>query len=218
MKKIFLIIGLLIIYIFIIHHKLATAFIEKIDLNLLDDELAIIFLSSDNYKSVLLKDNSMNSLLIFDIDNSKNLNKNLNKFIDTKLDYLFVTEDFQIDFDIDYSIKDSLNNNTNINDYIINTNDNIIIISNNNYNLCIYDIGSNDNIDGCNFIYFLNMNYQINLNENLKAIFYEKYIENKFKENTYIKWIDNYDMTDDVYHILKLSPTSYDIITIPNQN
>ena len=218
MKKILLIIVLLVLYILILHHKLSTVFIEKIDLNLLDDELAIIFLTSDNYKSILLKDSSMNSLLIFDINRSKNLNKNLNKFVENKLDYLFVTEDFKVDFNINYAVKDYLNNNTNINDYLININDNIITISNNNYNLCIYDVGSNDNIENCNFIYFLNMNYQLDLNEDLKAIFYEKNIENKFKENTYTKWIDNYDMSDAIYNILKLSSDSYDIITIPNQN
>ena len=84
MKRNILLLILLSIYIFIFYYKLSVVFIEKIDLKLLDDELAIIFLSSDTYKSILLKDNYMNSLIVFDISSSKHLSKNLNKFIEIK--------------------------------------------------------------------------------------------------------------------------------------
>lgn len=217
MKKIIFILILIFLYFIIINKKLSTTFIEKIDLNLLDDELAVIFLSSDSYKTVLLKDRNSTALLVMDLDNDKNLSKNLNKFIDTRLDYLFLNKS-NINVDIDYSIKDTLNDKISMEKFFINRNDNIIYISNNTYNLCLYNIGENNNVEDCDFVYFLDMDIQVNMKENMKAVFYEKKIANIFKENTYIKWIDNYELSNDAYNILKLSKDSYDIITIPSGN
>lgn len=217
MKKIISILILLLLYFIIINKKLSTAFIEKIDLNLFDDELAVIFLSSDSYKTVLLKDKSSTTLLVLDLKNDKDLRKNLNKFVDNKLDYLFLKEK-NMNLNVDYSIKDVLNDKVNMEKFFINRNDNIIYINNNTYNLCLYNIGKNNNVENCDFIYFLDMDIQVNMKENMKAVFYEKKIANKFKENSYIKWIDNYELSNDVYNILKLSNDSYDIITIPSEN
>lgn len=201
-----------------INKKLETAFIEKIDLNLLDDEVAIIFLSSDNYKTILLHDNDTTSLLVLDFKDSKNLVKNLNKFIDKKLNNLFLVDQSKINLDMDYDIKDILKDSVNMGKYQIKKQDNIIEIKNSKYNLCLYNTGVNNDIDSCDFIYFINMDFQLNMSDNLKAVFYEKNIASKFKENTYIKWIDNYELSSDTYNILKLSKDSYDVITLPNEN
>lgn len=217
MKKIIFILFLLLLYFFLINQKLTTVFIEKIDLNLKNDELAVIFLSSDSYKTILLKDKDETSLLVLDINNSKKLEKNINKFIDERLDYLFLNNK-EISLDINYSVKDILNNETNMDNFTIRKKFNIIEINNYKYNLCIYNVGSNNDISNCDFIYFINMDYQISMSENLKAVFYEKKVASKFKENTYIKWIDNYELSSDTYNILKLSKDSYDVITIPNEN
>lgn len=217
MKKIIFILFLLLLYFFLINRKLTTVFIEKIDLNLADDELAVIFLSSDSYKTILLKDKDETSLLVLDISNSKKLEKNINKFIDERIDYLFLNTK-EISLDINYSVKDVLNNEINVDNFTIRKNTNIIEINNYKYNLCIYNVGSNNDVSNCDFIYFINMDYQINMSENLKAVFYEKKVASKFKENTYIKWIDNYELSSDTYNILKLSKDSYDVITIPNEN
>ena len=91
------------------------------------------------------------------------------------------------------------------------------MINNDNYNICLYDIGVNNLVNSCDFIYFLNMDYQVSLSEDVKAIFYENKIASKFKENSYIKWIDNYELNNDIYNILKVSKDSYDVITIPNK-
>lgn len=217
MKRVIFIFVILFFYFIIINKKIETTFIEKIDLNLLDDEVAIIFLSSDSYKSILLKSNNDTSLLALDINNSKKLNKNINKFVDRKIDYLFLNNK-EINIDIDYSVKDILNNEINMENFIIRKQSNIIEINNHKYSLCIYDVGNNNDVSNCDFLYFINMDYQISMSEALKAVFYEKKVANKFKENTYIKWIDNYELSSDTYNILKLSSDSYDIITIPNEN
>ncbi len=217
MKKIIFILFLLLLYFFLINQKLAMTFIEKIDLNLADDELAVIFLTSNEYKTILLKDKTETSLIVLDISSSKKLEKNINKFIDERIDYLFLNNK-EISLDINYSVKDVLNIETNMDNFTIRKNSNIIEINNHKYNLCIYDVGNNNNVSNCDFIYFMNMDYQINMSENLKAVFYEKKIASKFKENTYIKWIDNYELSSDNYNILKLSKDSYDVITIPNEN
>ncbi len=218
MKRVIFILVILFFYLIIINKKIETAFIEKIDLNLLDDELAVVFLSSNNYKTILLHDDDMNSLLVLDVNDSKMLVRNLNKFMDRKLDNLFILDKHQKNLDIDYSVKDVLNDSINMGKYQISKIDNIIEISNNKYNLCVYNTGLNNDITKCDFIYFINMDIQLNMNESLRAVFYEKNIANKFKENTYIKWIDNYELSNDTYNILKLSNDSYDVITLPNKN
>lgn len=216
MKKIILIITLFLFCILVIDIKIKTAFIEKIDLNLDDSELAVIFLSSEEYKAVLIKNNLSTSLIVLDYKENKTFNDDLNKFVENKLDFVFLNKP-DIKLNIDYSIKDILSNSIKTESYSILKNQNIIMINNDNYNICLYDIGVNNLVNSCDFIYFLNMDYQVSLGEDVKAIFYENKIANKFKENSYIKWIDNYELSNDIYNILKISKDSYDVITIPNK-
>lgn len=216
MKKIILIITLFLFCILVINIKIKTAFIEKIDLNLDDSELAVIFLSSEEYKAVLIKNNLSTSLIVLDYKENKTFNDDLNKFVENKLDFVFLNNP-DIKLNIDYSIKDILSNSIKTESYSILKNQNIIMINNDNYNICLYDIGVNNLVNSCDFIYFLNMDYQVSLSEDVKAIFYENKIASKFKENSYIKWIDNYELSNDIYNILKVSKDSYDVITIPNK-
>lgn len=216
MKKIILIITLFLFCILVINIKIKTAFIEKIDLNLDDSELAVIFLSSEEYKAVLIKNNLSTSLIVIDYKENKTFNDDLNKFVENKLDFVFLNNP-DIKLNIDYSIKDILSNSIKTESYLILKNQNIIMINNDNYNICLYDIGVNNLVNSCDFIYFLNMDYQVSLSEDVKAIFYENKIASKFKENSYIKWIDNYELSNDIYNILKISKDSYDVITIPNK-
>lgn len=216
MKKIILIITLFLFCILVINIKIKTAFIEKIDLNLDDSELAVIFLSSEEYKAVLIKNNLSTSLIVLDYKENKTFNDDLNKFVENKLDFVFLNNP-DIKLNIDYSIKDILSNSIKTESYSILKNQNIIMINNDNYNICLYDIGVNNLVNSCDFIYFLNMDYQVSLSEDVKAIFYENKIASKFKENSYIKWIDNYELSNDIYNILKISKDSYDVITIPNK-
>ena len=216
MKKIILIITLFLFCILVINIKIKTTFIEKIDLNLDDSELAVIFLSSEEYKAVLIKNNLSTSLIVLDYKENKTFNDDLNKFVENKLDFVFLNNP-DIKLNIDYSIKDILSNSIKTESYSILKNQNIIMINNDNYNICLYDIGVNNLVNSCDFIYFLNMDYQVSLSEDVKAIFYENKIASKFKENSYIKWIDNYELSNDIYNILKISKDSYDVITIPNK-
>lgn len=216
MKKIILIITLFLFCILVINIKIKTAFIEKIDLNLDDSELAVIFLSSEEYKAVLIKNNLSTSLIVIDYKENKTFNDDLNKFVENKLDFVFLNNP-DIKLNIDYSIKDILSNSIKTESYSILKNQNIIMVNNDNYNICLYDIGVNNLVNSCDFIYFLNMDYQVSLSEDVKAIFYENKIASKFKENSYIKWIDNYELSSDIYNILKISKDSYDVITIPNK-
>lgn len=200
-------------------YKITPSFIEKINLNLQEDEIAIIFLSSDNYKSILVKDNDFNYLIVLEFN--KNINKlknNLNKFVNSNINYLLIDDSLVTKMKINYETKHDFDENLNINNLMIEKNNNIITLSNREFNLCIYDVGKNNNLDNCDFVYFSNIEYKININEKLKTIFYEKDILNKFKEETYIKWIDNYEIDNEYYTILKLSNDTYDIITIPIEN
>jgi len=215
-KKIILIITLFLLYILIINIKVKTASIEKINLNLNENELAVIFLSSKEYKAVMLKTNLSTSLVVINYKKNKNLNNEVKKFIEDKLDFLFLNNS-NIKLDIDYSVLDILKDFVKTESYTILKKQNIIIINNDNYNICLYDVGINNSVDGCDFIYFLNMDYKINLSEEIKAIFYENDIATKFKENNYIKWIDNYELSTNIYNILKISNNSYDVITIPSE-
>lgn len=219
MKKVILIFTVIIISLIFLKQKITSSFIEKINLKLQEDEVAIIFLSSDNYKSILVKDNDFNYLIVLEFNKSINeLKNNLNKFVNSSINYLLIDDSLVTKMKINYEAKHNLDEKLNINNLMIEKNDNIIILSNPKFNLCIYDVGKNNNLDNCDFVYFSNIEYKININEKLKAIFYEKDVLNKFKEETYIKWIDNYEIDNECYTILKLTNDGYDIITIPIEN
>ena len=132
-----------------------------------------------------------------------------------KLDNVFIKNNIKIDINIKYTMKDYIRNYVNFSNYSIVGNNNIVSINNNKYNFCIVESGINKDISNCDFIYFISLDKEFNVNDNIKAVFYSKDIKNLFKESNYTKWVDNYEIEENCYYALKIIDDDYEVITIP---
>lgn len=199
MKRVFIIAFLLLFYSLIINQKIKSAFAESIDLNLIEDEIGVIFIHNDTSDYLYIKDNNYNNVILLD-DNSKDMEKIVKIFGGKKIDNLIYNKNI---------------NNTNLNNINISKNNNIIKIKIYDYYLCIYDSGVNNDISGCTFTYFRDSNEDININDNNKVVIFEENEEENFQEKLYTKWIDTYTLDDDNYTIIKIRKDNYNIINIP---
>lgn len=215
MKKIVFIIIMFCICLLIISYKVKNVSIEKINFNLYENEILFAFLSSNNNKAILIMDKDKNNLLVLDLKNSKDFNNDLSKFVSNKLDNVFIKNNIKIDINIKYTMKDYIRNYVNFSNYSIVGNNNIVSINNNKYNFCIVESGINKDISNCDFIYFISLDKEFNVNDNIKAVFYSKDIKNLFKESNYTKWVDNYEIEENCYYALKITDDDYEVITIP---
>lgn len=215
MKRIVFIIIMFCICLLIISYKVKNVFIEKINFNLYENEILFTFLSSNNNKAILIMDKDKNNLLVLDLKNSKDFNNDLSKFVSNKLDNVFIKNNIKIDINIKYTMKDYIRNYVNFSNYSIVGNNNIVSINNNKYNFCIVESGINKDISNCDFIYFISLDKEFNVNDNIKAVFYSKDIKNLFKESNYTKWVDNYEIEENCYYALKITYDDYEVITIP---
>lgn len=215
MKRIVFIIIMFCICLLIISYKVKNVSIEKINFNLYENEILFTFLSSSNNKAILIMDKDKNNLLVLDLKNSKDFNNDLSKFVSNKLDNVFIKNNIKIDINIKYTMKDYIRNYVNFSNYSIVGNNNIVSINNNKYNFCIVESGINKDISNCDFIYFISLDKEFNVNDNIKAVFYSKDIKNLFKESNYTKWVDNYEIEENCYYALKIIDDDYEVITIP---
>ena len=215
MKRIVFIIIMFCICLLIISYKVKNVSIEKINFNLYENEILFTFLSSSNNKAILIMDKDKNNLLVLDLKNSKDFNNDLSKFASNKLDNVFIKNNIKIDINIKYTMKDYIRNYVNFSNYSIVGNNNIVSINNNKYNFCIVENGINKDISNCDFIYFISLDKEFNVNDNIKAVFYSKDIKNLFKESNYTKWVDNYEIEENCYYVLKITDDDYEVITIP---
>lgn len=215
MKRIVFIIIMFCICLLIISYKVKNVSIEKINFNLYENEILFTFLSSSNNKAILIMDKDKNNLLVLDLKNSKDFNNDLSKFVSNKLDNVFIKNNIKIDINIKYTMKDYIRNYVNFSNYSIVGNNNIVSINNNKYNFCIVESGINKDISNCDFIYFISLDKEFNVNDNIKAVFYSKDIKNLFKESNYTKWVDNYEIEENCYYALKITDDDYEVITIP---
>lgn len=212
MKKIILIFILIFIYIIIITKKVQQTFIEKIDFKLKEDETVLLFIRNDN-KAIYLSNN--NNLLLLEYKNDKVLN-NLNMIGIKKINNLILLND--VETKISKENKYVLNKNLNINNLDINRKDNIIELKYNNYKLCIYDKGNNKKLSDCDFVYMLDIDNDVLLNDNILAVFYDEKIGDKYLEKYYELWVDSYIIDSKSYVFIKFSKEDYEIITIPFEN
>lgn len=215
MKRIVFIIIMFCICLLIISYKVKNVSIEKINFNLYENEILFTFLSSSDNKAILIMDKDKNNLLVLDLKNSKDFNNDLSKFVSNKLDNVFIKNNIKIDINIKYTMKDYIRNYVNFSNYSIVGNNNIVSINNNKYNFCIVESGINKDISNCDFIYFISLDKEFNVNDNIKAVFYSKDIKNLFKESNYTKWVDNYEIEENCYYALKITDDDYEVITIP---
>lgn len=172
---------------------------------------SIIFYNSNNINSVIIYSNNKYILYIL---NGNKINLNNYYKILPRIDYIISRNNINLDKKVidTYRIYQSIK----LNDITV-TIDDKIEINLNNENICIYDknISELGDYSLCNYIYILNneKDVYINLNDNMKVLFYNEYskFSNKFLEHLYTTWIDTYTVTKDTLIILELSDSDYNI-------
>ena len=199
MKKLLIVI-IVAIELCILDHKIEPAFIEKVNLKMKTNELAISFLFDDN-KTILLSTTDINILIIIESSDSKKLNSVLKKFNASKIDYIN---------DINKSTYD---------DYVIGNitikkQDNNIQINYLNNDFCICQ---NDFVfSKCDYIYLVNPSENTTFINDPKLVLYDK-LNDDFIEKMYDKWVDTYYLDTNNYNIVKINSENYNIINIPTK-
>lgn len=207
LKRIFIIIILIIIYVFIIKIKTKDVFLSKVDLNLRENEVAIVLYNDDMSTYFYIVDNGINNLFLFEPLKDKKVNEFLSAFHISKLDNLFSYSESKLNSINKFSLYDK-NKINNIEYY----NFKIKIFD---YTFCTYQENINNNIDDCTFIYFNAIDKSINLSNSNKVVIYKDSMPDNFKEMLYTKWIDIYELSSENYTVIKIVEDNYNIINIP---
>lgn len=172
----------------------------KEDYNILEDN-SIRFIKSDTSISFLInKDNTFYLLVI-------------NGTTITDTDYLIKIDNtkYNINCTEEYLLKDTLV----LQDIIFKINDKIEIILNNKI-FCIYlDKLNKDNFSECDFIYLYNIDkdFYITLNDNLLVLFYDAYTKFNYKFMYELSkvWIDSYTISNDSYTTLTIYEDNFSV-------
>lgn len=193
MKKLYLIFLLVILNFGLFYVRIFSNQLKKIDLKLKDDELAIIILSLDASKSILLHKTNLFSLYTFSYIDDKDLEQNVSLFTDN-VDYVFMSEEYPLS----YPFKSVL--------------DGVVVLQGiqiepsrvhfRNKTFCINEI------DSCDYIY---LTKEIELPENVDAIFYDESLPTSYIESLHQKWLDVYKVTNKSYTILVLND-DYEVV------
>lgn len=201
MKNIFKFLILFIIS-FIFFSDIQSTSIEKIDLNLQDNELGIIFLNLENSNSMLLSLNGKNILYVLNYTKFDDINNYLKPF-NLSIDYIIVNSDYNI------SLKDKiiLDKYLYINNIFFNK-DQYVMISYGDKSLCI-----DPSLNNCDYVYY-SYDIPIYINDNTKLFLYNDIITDKYLKEVYNKWIDSYKISKNIYTILKIKD-NYEVLEIP---
>ena len=218
MKKVLFIFFLIILYTIIITKKIDQAFIEKIDLNLKEHEMGITFISLDDSKSLLINKDQTKILVILEYLNSRKINDILKIFDVNKLDYILMSNDYSIDLKTD-NCEIIVNKELEIADIEFKAIKNIIQIEYLEHNFCVYSGLNPTKLNNeCHYVYFLNINKDVTINDSTDMIFYNEGTNSDFLEPVFDKWVDIYMIKKDYYVTLKLDEDTYDTITLPLTN
>ena len=196
MKKLIIIILLIISTYFISGIKKVS--VENINLSLLDNELGVIFINTNDNNGLLLSLNNKNILYILKYNNYNEI-KNFLKPLNINIDYVVMNSDYNI-----------TGNKILFNDYLYLNNitfnkQEYIMINYNDLTLCI-----NPKYNNCDYVYYTN-DIKFYINDNTKAFIYN---DNININELYDKWIDSYKINKNVYTIMKIK-NNYEIIEIP---
>ncbi len=186
MKKVYLIIVLVIVNLFLLCGKIYSNKLKNINLKLKEDEIAVVILSLQDSKSLLVKAQDIYLLYTFSYENSKNLENNVALFTE-KVDYVFMNEEYPLS----YPYKIQLDELTVIQNIQLEPNR----LHYNNYTFCINEK------ENCDFIY---LTKEIGDIQQKSTIFYDEFLAQEYIESFHDDWIDVYKITNESYTILVL--------------
>ena len=185
MKKVLVICLLLALNLCVVYAKIKDQKLDRVDINLKDNEIGIVIINLEQSKSLLIKYKNKNILYLFNYLGKQNIDSSTNIFTD-KIDYIYMNNDFS------YKTNNKIIGHKNIDDLTLLPNK--IIYK--EKTICINQ--SND----CDFV-IINQN-DILLNKDIKALFYTNNLSTSYLDYLNTFWVDKY----------RLSNQSYTIITI----
>lgn len=198
MKRIILLIVLVIINCVILYTKIESSNIDKIDLELKNNEVGVVFFDD----LILFKINNKNIVYLLDNYKDSNTMVKLKPFV-YKLDYVLMNKNHNINIGDNKIIDDEIEINDIEFDY-----DDYLEVKYYNYKLCV-DVNE---VNDCDFLFYTKNN-KIFINENTKAIFYSNNIDRKYIDNFSNKWIDSYKIGNGLYTVMKIN-SFYEVIEI----
>lgn len=194
--------------------RVDKTFVEKINLNLKENEMGVTFISLEDSNSLLINKDKLRILVVLKYNKGKGLKSVLDMFGATDLDYILMNKYY----DINISAKNIMvNERLSFNNINFEISKNFIKLNYLNHNFCIYNKTYPSIIKkGCQYIYILDVYKKVNIkNDNINMIFYNEESNSELLEPLFDKWIDIYMIKNNYYVTLKLDEDSYDIITLP---
>ena len=185
MRKIVVIIVLLVFNFYIAYAKIKDNNLDRVDIALDNDELAIIVITLDTSTSLLLKRNDEYLLFLIDYTNDKKLKKNIKVFTD-KLSEVYMNQNYNYDGKV-------ITNKVSFNDVIL-TKDTILYKGK---KICI------NHSEDCH--YSIITQKDILVDEKVEAVFYRNNLSDSYINYLSTLWIDKYRLTTDNYTVITLA-------------
>lgn len=210
MKKIFFIILVITLELVLLTNKTQHVFIEKIDLKLKTNELAITFLFSKDNKTLLLNTKENKILIVLNLNNKTKILTDLENFNSSNLTYLLGFKYYDITSDNKMIIKKSQQ----IENIIISEDNHNLKINYLDHNFCFYFNDYKQNFNNCHYVYIEKPNDDTNFLDEPELILYYN-LNEEFTEEMYDKWVDTFYLDPAYYNVIKFNIESYNIVNIP---
>lgn len=212
MKRFFLLVFLFTFCLLSFKSKIEDVFVEKIYLNLKENEIGITILSDSDNKGLLISQNDQHILFLFQYNNFISLKENLDLFDVKRIKNVYTTFDRKINVfgvsskEFEGSLRSSF--------FKIEKKEDLINIQLKDHNFCIYDDGKNGDFSECDFVYMLNFSKEMDLSDDIQLLFLEENGNADLLKNLYEKWIDSY-FVHNQYITVKILDKKYDISIVP---
>jgi len=219
-RKISVLIALifLIIYLIMIKPKTKIVGISKIDFNLDDEELAVVFINDFPDSFLLFLNEEVRILVVLNYK-KRNFQETLNKFNMGPFNVLLIKD---IDLDFNYHKKIKLITDYEEEDINFVLDQNIIKVEYEDALFCIYvsRMDARNKFLDCDFIYFYNVLgiTHLDISKETDLILYhnKRPLPTFLMEKIYERWLDTYILRDDEFTIMKMEEDYFNIIAIPN--
>lgn len=212
MKRFILLVFLIFLCIFSFKTKVKNVFVEKIHLNLKENEIGITILSDLDNKGFLVSLDGQHFLFLFQYNNFSSLKKNLELFDVSKLRGVYTSFDRKINIFGTSSLKMDSSLETPL--LKMKTKIDYMDFQMNNYHFCVYNDGVNTDFSDCDFVYLLKFSKEMDLSDHIQLLFLEEGGNGDLLKNLYEKWIDSY-LVSNQYITVKILEKKYDISIIP---
>ena len=200
-----------VIFLSLLFIKPRVAQVNKIEVDIKNDEILINFIFNDNVNALYIQDNGVNSLIMLDyIGEEKNIEKVLKKDGISKLDKL-------------YTITPVIIKLFGLESKYYKTQDNLIKLNYYNNNFCIYieEYQNEPNLNLCKFLYMIKFKTGIlkDLIGDPEVVFQNENnpLPIKTQELIYDNWTELYTINNSEYTILKISKNGFDTLIIPKE-